>query len=202
VRDYCKKRYAGESEQMERLWLATMPVSTNMQSRWNKNALLTVLREFGEGLVKPERRSDWPAAKPDAHFAALGDVVETLKGLDWDKDEFLRRDMVDIARVWADRLAVESENRMVLAYLRWLDGDDSAKADVVREALRRAEVKDVTKAIMIGDRHHDINGGKANSLATIGVLYGFGSLEELNECGADFIAETPAQILEILNAQE
>jgi len=133
LRDYCKGRYAEEAEQMERLWLATIPVSTNMQSRWNKNALLTVLREFGEGLVKPERRSDWPAAKPDAHFAALGDVVETLKGLDWDKDEFLRRDMVDIARVWADRLAVESENRMVLAYLRWLDGDDSAKADVVRE---------------------------------------------------------------------
>lgn len=142
IGDYCRRRYGSEAGQMERLWLDTLPISTNMQSRWNKNALLTVLREFGEGLVKPERRADWPAAKPDTHFAAIAGVVESLKKLDWDKDEFLRRDMVDIARVWADRLAVESENRMTLAYLRWLDGDDSAKNDVVREgSVVRARLK-------------------------------------------------------------
>jgi phosphoglycolate phosphatase len=82
------------------------------------------------------------------------------------------------------------------------DGTLNYKADVIAAALKRGGVDDITKAVMIGDRHHDIDGGKANSLATIGVLYGFGSREEFRECGADFVAETPADILKIIDSQE
>ena len=82
------------------------------------------------------------------------------------------------------------------------DGSLNYKSDIVRVALERGGVDDITKAVMIGDRHHDINGGKANKLATIGVLYGFGSMEEFKECGADYVAETPADILRIINTQE
>ena len=82
------------------------------------------------------------------------------------------------------------------------DGSLNYKSDIIAVALKRGDVTDISKAVMIGDRHHDINGGKANSLATIGVLYGFGSHEEFCECGADFVAETPADILKILNSQE
>jgi phosphoglycolate phosphatase len=82
------------------------------------------------------------------------------------------------------------------------DGSLNYKSDIVAVALKRGGVDDISKAIMIGDRHHDVDGGKANSLATIGVLYGYGSMEEFNECGADFVAETPADILRIINTQE
>lgn len=82
------------------------------------------------------------------------------------------------------------------------DGTLNYKADVIAVALKRGGVDDISKAVMIGDRHHDIDGGKANSLATIGVLYGFGSREEFRECGADFVAETPADILKIIDSQE
>lgn len=82
------------------------------------------------------------------------------------------------------------------------DGSLNYKSDIVRVALERGQVDDITKAVMIGDRHHDINGGKDNKLATIGVLYGFGSMEEFEECGADYVAETPADILRIMNTQE
>lgn len=82
------------------------------------------------------------------------------------------------------------------------DGSLNYKSDIIRVALERGRVDDITKAVMIGDRHHDIDGGKANKLATIGVLYGFGSLEEFKECGADYVAETPVDILRIINAQE
>jgi phosphoglycolate phosphatase len=82
------------------------------------------------------------------------------------------------------------------------DGSLNYKSDIVAVALKRGGVDDISKAVMIGDRHHDVDGGKANSLATIGVLYGYGSLEEFNECGADFVAETPADILRIINTQE
>ena len=133
VESYCASRYPAEAKVMSDLWLSTLPISTNMQERWRRNAFLTVMRDFGEGHVRPAARALWPAPKPDAVFAALPKVVAALKSLDWNRDEMLRRDMMDIARVWADRLAVEAENRMVHAYLRWLGGEDSAKPEVLRE---------------------------------------------------------------------
>ena len=50
-------------------------------------------------------------------------------------------------------------------------------------------------AIMVGDKHHDITGAKANGLPSIGVLYGYGSREELETAGADYLASTPMDIL-------
>ena len=88
--------------------------------------------------VTREERHRWPAPKPDAVFVDLPRVCAALKSLDWDKDEFLKRDMTDLARVWADRLAVESENRFFTAYFRWLDGDDSAANEVRRQAKETA----------------------------------------------------------------
>ena len=82
------------------------------------------------------------------------------------------------------------------------DGSLNYKSDIVRVALERGGVNDITKAVMIGDRHHDITGGKDNGLKTIGVLYGFGDLEEHKEYKADFIAEKPEDILKIINTQE
>ncbi len=44
---------------------------------------------------------------------------------------------------------------------------------------------------MIGDRHHDIAGAKENGLRTVGVLWGYGSRQELEDAGADALCETP-----------
>ena len=51
---------------------------------------------------------------------------------------------------------------------------------------------------MVGDRCYDIEGAKETSLPSIGVLYGFGSREELTGAGADFIAETVEDLKEML----
>ncbi len=40
---------------------------------------------------------------------------------------------------------------------------------------------------MIGDRNHDIIGANYNEIASIGVLYGYGSETELTEVGATHI---------------
>ena len=65
-----------------------------------------------------------------------------------------------------------------------------SKADVIREALDRAGVNDLSTAVMVGDRHHDIDGAKAVGLESIGVLYGYGDREEHETAGADAIAES------------
>lgn len=51
---------------------------------------------------------------------------------------------------------------------------------------------------MIGDRDLDILAGKAFSLSTVGVLYGYGSREELCRAGADELCETVEALSEVL----
>lgn len=78
------------------------------------------------------------------------------------------------------------------------DGKLSAKADVIEYALNRAGITDKSSVIMIGDRHHDIDGARAVGLDSIGVLYGYGDREELSAAGATYIAETVGDIEKII----
>lgn len=77
------------------------------------------------------------------------------------------------------------------------DSSRGTKDKVIEYALGEAGlIKD--KTVMIGDRHHDIDGAKANGLKSVGVLYGYGNYDELSSAGADFIVETPEEIVEII----
>lgn len=64
------------------------------------------------------------------------------------------------------------------------------KADVIRYVLEQNKITDLNKVVMIGDRKHDILGAKEIGIASVGVLYGYGSRQELEDAGADAIAET------------
>lgn len=55
----------------------------------------------------------------------------------------------------------------------------------------------IKEAVMIGDRMYDIKGGHACGTDTIGVLYGYGSREEFEAAGADYIVKCPEDILSI-----
>ena len=71
-----------------------------------------------------------------------------------------------------------------------MDRSRVEKSDVIRYALDRAGIRDVSGVVMVGDRENDIQGAKDNGLDSIGVLYGYGSREELQAAGAMQIAET------------
>lgn len=81
-----------------------------------------------------------------------------------------------------------------------LDGRRTNKGEVVRCALERCTdtQRGSKPAVMIGDRMHDVAGGRENGLDTVGVLYGYGSREELAEAGATMLAATPAQVGELI----
>ena len=51
---------------------------------------------------------------------------------------------------------------------------------------------------MIGDRRYDVAGAKANDLTSIGVSYGFDGRDELHAAGADHIAGSPRDVVEIV----
>ena len=79
-----------------------------------------------------------------------------------------------------------------------LTKERSHKDEVIRYVLENAGITDKRECIMIGDRDNDILGAKTCGIASIGVLFGYGSREELVGAGADYIAQTPADIAEIV----
>jgi phosphoglycolate phosphatase len=78
-----------------------------------------------------------------------------------------------------------------------LDGTRSDKTHLLQYALQKTSV-DPSRAIMIGDRSHDIVGARNNGMSAIGVLYGYGSREELTEAGALHVCAMPHGLLEHL----
>ena len=70
-----------------------------------------------------------------------------------------------------------------------LDGQRATKTELLQFAIDR-NPGDVGR-IMIGDRKHDLIGALANNMTPVGVAWGYGSVEELNEAGASVIAESP-----------
>lgn len=74
-----------------------------------------------------------------------------------------------------------------------MDGTRTDKAEVIAYALSLCGDKDVSKALMVGDREHDILGAKAIPVDAAGVLYGYGSYEELRDAGADVLFRTAVE---------
>lgn len=71
-----------------------------------------------------------------------------------------------------------------------MDGTRSKKADVISYALQQCDVTDKSKTVMIGDRAQDIIGAKSVGIDAIGVEYGYGDYDELNDAGANYIVKT------------
>jgi phosphoglycolate phosphatase len=75
-----------------------------------------------------------------------------------------------------------------------LDGTRVDKSHLLEYALKQASV-DPSKTLMIGDRSHDMVGAVNNGMKGIGVLYGYGSRDELLAAGAHHVCATPGAIL-------
>lgn len=75
-----------------------------------------------------------------------------------------------------------------------LDGTRVKKADVIRYALRENHIGDLAEVIMVGDRKHDMIGACEVGIEAAGVLFGYGSREELLMAGADYILESVEEL--------
>lgn len=75
-----------------------------------------------------------------------------------------------------------------------MDSSRVQKSDVIAYAVNKMGFSP-GEALMVGDRKNDIEGAAANGMKSLGVLYGYGSYEELSKAGADCYARTPEEIL-------
>ena len=78
-----------------------------------------------------------------------------------------------------------------------LDGTRITKSSVVAEAVQEEHL-DPTRALMIGDRRHDVEGAGEHGIRTVGVLYGYGSREEHEAAGAAYIVNDLDELRELL----
>ncbi|MEE1087175.1 MAG: HAD-IA family hydrolase [Schaedlerella sp.] len=79
-----------------------------------------------------------------------------------------------------------------------MDGGRVNKDEVIEYVLDACGVTDRDTVLMVGDRCYDINGAKKAGTHSMGVLFGYGSREELEEAGAELIAETPEDIARLI----
>ena len=75
-----------------------------------------------------------------------------------------------------------------------LDGTRVKKGEVISYALEKAGILEPHMAVMVGDRKHDMLGAKEAGICCIGVTFGYGGFEELNEAGADAIVDSVEEL--------
>jgi phosphoglycolate phosphatase len=131
----------------------------------------------------------------NAVYAGVGDVLTTLR-------QSGRRLFVATskAHVFADRIIDHFDLRRHFerVFGAELDGTRADKSDLLAYALKTTSV-DSSHAIMIGDRSHDMIGARNNGMQGIGVLYGYGSEQELIAAGASHLCATPRAVLDCIS---
>lgn len=124
-------------------------------------------------------------------YDGIGDVLTTLRASG-------HRLFVATSKphVYAERIIDHFGLRPHFEYVfgSELDGTRVDKSNLLEYALKQAAV-DPSKTLMIGDRSHDMVGASNNGMQGIGVLYGYGSRDELLGAGARHVCDTPAAIL-------
>lgn len=127
-------------------------------------------------------------------YPGISDLLETLKNqghkllVATSKPEALSIEIMehfDIAKYF-DRICGAS-----------LDRSRSSKEDVIAYLLE--ENGSSENMIMVGDTAFDVLGAAAHGIPTIGVAWGYGSVEEMQKAGAVAIAQKVSELLEYLS---
>ena len=53
---------------------------------------------------------------------------------------------------------------------------------------------------MVGDRKHDVSAAVANDVLAVGISYGYGSIIELRQAGANYICQKPMDVVELIKS--
>ena len=78
-----------------------------------------------------------------------------------------------------------------------LDSSRVEKSDVIAYLL--AQTGSIEQAVMVGDTAFDVLGAASHGIPTIGVAWGYGQVQDMLDAGAVAIAQTPEELLPLLN---
>lgn len=125
-------------------------------------------------------------------------IVEVLEGLDRQKHTLWVA--TSKPAVYARRIIAHFglDQYFLNVYGSELDGTRTNKVELLNHLLQKEQLSPAD-TLMIGDREHDVYGARNNQLAAIGVLWGYGSHEELTQAGAHALVDTPGELSLLLN---
>lgn len=123
-------------------------------------------------------------------YPAIPDLLATLQGQGWSLYVVTAK-----PRVFAEKIVAHFQLEQFFqgVYGSELDGTHARKGDLIAHVLQDLQMT-AAAPVMVGDRHHDIHGAKQNGLAAIGVLWGYGSRQELLAAGADYLCDRPEDV--------
>ncbi|MBQ9783979.1 MAG: HAD hydrolase-like protein [Clostridia bacterium] len=81
-----------------------------------------------------------------------------------------------------------------------LSGERNEKHEVIAYALEQLNICDPSSVLMVGDRASDVTGARENAVDAVGVLWGFGSEDELSAAGAVANLASPCELLNFFEA--
>lgn len=76
------------------------------------------------------------------------------------------------------------------------------KSGLILDVMNRVGAADREQVLMVGDTKFDMLGAKELGISALGVLYGYGSAEELTASGADFIVHSAKEIEEVVKGDK
>ena len=79
-----------------------------------------------------------------------------------------------------------------------MDKTRDNKSDIIKYAIETLDIKNRNEILMVGDRYHDVVGAKDSSIDCCYVTYGYGSVEEAKEYGANYIIDSLKDVIKII----
>lgn len=79
-----------------------------------------------------------------------------------------------------------------------LNGEKGTKKEIITKTLKKLNCSRPGLAVMVGDRRYDIEGARQCGTAAIGVRVGYAEKDELEKAGAEYIADTIADLKNFL----
>lgn len=79
-----------------------------------------------------------------------------------------------------------------------MDGRIETKQEVLTEWFRRKSEYTPDASLLVGDTAFDVTGANAFGMKSIGVSFGFGSLDEMQKAGAVAICDSMAEVVDVV----
>lgn len=152
-------------------------------------------REAVEAVAKYRERFEKIGLYENEIFDGVKEMLQHLQ-----EEGFLLAIASSKPTVFVERICEHFEIKQYFHHIvgSFLDGTRVKKEEVVEEAIREFGEKDLEEIIMVGDRKFDIEGAHQMGLKAIGVAFGYGGRKELEEAGADYIADTVEELEKLL----
>ena len=124
----------------------------------------------------PELLSRWSDAGHEMYLATAKPIIYSLRIVEhFGLDRYLKK-----------------------SYGSELDGRNSDKVDLLQHIVDQQHL-DPKSCSMIGDRGADMQAARYHGMHAIGVLWGFGSEDELLEAGAELLVGSPKELFEVIS---